>query len=309
MHHHLKTILLGLVAFSLSMASSFAKDSEVLAARTLRVLSWNIWTADANFAKINEVIQTTAADVIGFQELSNVDAVVKSLKAATGKDWFSHGMIISRFPIINTSGGGARIQINPQQTAWVFNVHLPAYPYQPYDIRDGGLAKNEEAVVAAAENTRGGQVNTLIAAIKTSGALTSAEPVFVTGDFNEPSHLDWTQKAADTTARAYDLKVEYPASKKLCTNGFSDVFRAVWPDEIARPGYTWTPGEPPPKVAANEVHDRIDFVYYKGIGVTAIGAMTVGLDATNPNTDIGVPGYPSDHRAVLGTFVLPESNE
>lgn len=42
---------------------------------------------------------------------------------------------------------------------------------------------------------------------------------------------------------------------------------------------------------------------YKG----AIGAVTVGLDATNPNTDVAIPGYPSDHRAVPGTFVLPET--
>ena len=287
----------------------FVLREKDLEGRILRVLSWNIWSADANYAKINEVIQTTGADVIGFQELGRVGSVVSSLETATGEDWHSHGMIISRFPIIGTSGLGALIQITPEQTAWVFNVHFAPYPYQPYDLRDGRLAQNEAVVVAAAESVRGGQVDSLVTAITNNGAMDAGVPVFVTGDFNEPSHLDWTQEAADATARPYDLKVEYPTSKKMTTLGLGDAFRTVWPDEVARTGYTWTPGTPPPNVGATEVHDRIDFVYYWGTGVTAIGAVTVGIDDTNPNTDIAITRYPSDHRAVLGTFFLPEASE
>ena len=287
----------------------FVLREKDLEGRILLVLSWNIWSADANYAKINEVIQTTGADVIGFQELGRVGSVVSSLETATGEDWHSHGMIISRFPIIGTSGLGALIQITPEQTAWVFNVHFAPYPYQPYDLRDGRLAQNEAVVVAAAESVRGGQVDSLVTAITNNGAMDAGVPVFVTGDFNEPSHLDWTQEAADATARPYDLKVEYPTSKKMTTLGLGDAFRTVWPDEVARTGYTWTPGTPPPNVGATEVHDRIDFVYYWGTGVTAIGAVTVGIDDTNPNTDIAITRYPSDHRAVLGTFFLPEASE
>ena len=287
----------------------FVLREKDLEGRILRVLSWNIWSADANYAKINEVIQTTGADVIGFQELGRVGSVVSSLETATGEDWHSHGMIISRFPIIGTSGLGALIQITPEQTAWVFNVHFAPYPYQPYDLRDGRLAQNEAVVVAAAESVRGGQVDSLVTAITNNGAMDAGVPVFVTGDFNEPSHLDWTQEAADATARPYDLKVEYPTSKKMTTLGLGDAFRTVWPDEVARTGYTWTPGTPPPNVGATEDHDRIDFVYYWGTGVTAIGAVTVGIDDTNPNTDIAITRYPSDHRAVLGTFFLPEASE
>jgi len=287
----------------------FVLREKDLEGRILRVLSWNIWSADANYAKINEVIQTTGADVIGFQELGRVGSVVSSLETATGEDWHSHGMIISRFPIIGTSGLGALIQITPEQTAWVFNVHFAPYPYQPYDLRDGRLAQNEAVVVAAAESVRGGQVDSLVTAITNNGAMDAGVPVFVTGDFNEPSHLDWTQEASDATARPYDLKVEYPTSKKMTTLGLGDAFRTVWPDEVARTGYTWTPGTPPPNVGTTEVHDRIDFVYYWGTGVTAIGAVTVGIDDTNPNTDIAITRYPSDHRAVLGTFFLPEASE
>ena len=287
----------------------FALRENDLDGRILRVLSWNIWSADANYAKIKEVIQTTEADIIGFQELGRVSSVVNSLETATGKDWHSHGMIISRFPIIGTSGGGAQVQIKPEQTVWVFNVHFAPYPYQPYDLRDRKLAQNEAVVVSAAEKVRGGQADSLVTAITKSGAMAAGIPIFVTGDFNEPSHLDWTQEAADATERTYDLKVEYPASKKMSSIGLVDAFRKVWPNEVVRPGYTWTSGAPPPKIGASEVHDRIDFVYYWGTGVQASDAVTVGFDKTNANTDIAITGYPSDHRAVLATFVLPKASQ
>ena len=273
-------------------------------AGTLRVLSWNIWTADNNFNKINEVVQTTQADIIGFQELSNVSATINSLKTATSQEWYAHGMIVSRFPIIDTNGNGAQIRISPQSTAWVFNIHFPAFPYQPYDLRDGTLSQNEAAVIAASERARGSQATNLVNTIKASGALAADLPVFVTGDFNEPSHLDWTEAAASATPRPYDLEVEYPASKKMTDLGLIDAFRAVWPDEVARPGYTWTPGAPPPNLANNEVHDRIDFIYSGGSGVTAIDAKTIGLDPNNPNTDIAIKNYPADHRAIFATFAI-----
>ncbi len=54
------------------------------------------------------------------------------------------------------------------------------------------------------------------------------------------------------------------------------------------------------------MHDRIDFIYYSGADIIATSASTVGLDAINPNTDIGVAGYNSDHRAVVVTFDISE---
>ena len=279
---------------------------------TLKVLSWNIWTADSNYTKINEVIQTSEADIIGFQELSHPASVVSSLETATGLDWYLHSQssgdtqIISRFPILGGNSSGAEFQIAPGESAWLFNVHFAPYPYQPYDLRDGKLLQDEAAVIAAAESARGGQADALVNAINSSGALTSGVPLFVTGDFNEPSHLDWTQAAADATPRPFDLKVEYPASKKMTDLGLADAFRTVRPDEVTDPGYTWTPGYPPPNLSSNEVHDRIDFVYFSGTGVSAVSAANIALDASNINTDIAIANYPADHRAVLATFVIPE---
>jgi hypothetical protein len=90
-----------------------------------------------------------------------------------------------------------RIELAPGQEMWLFNAHLAAYPYQPYDLRDGFLPMSEAAVIAAADASRGGQVSSYLSDLGT--ALASGQPVFFTGDFHEPSHLDWTAAAAGAT--------------------------------------------------------------------------------------------------------------
>jgi hypothetical protein len=161
---------------------------------------------------------------------------------------------------------------------------------------------NEASVIAAANSARGGGTTSYLNSM--ASAISSGTPVFFTGDFNEPSHLDWTAEAASATSRPYDLKVEYPTSKRIVDAGMTDSFRAVYPDEVAKPGYTWTPGYPYPTLDSDEVHDRIDVIYHHGRGVTATAAATIGPADGNPNTDVSVVGYNADHRAVLATYAL-----
>jgi endonuclease/exonuclease/phosphatase family metal-dependent hydrolase len=306
-------------AFALSLVffggrQSFAAEADV------KVLTFNVYHADdtsAGRAKLVEIIQASGADIVGVQELGN--SYVSGMAAALG--WYYYQQtdatandeqILSRYPILRSAATvapassslpsvwGVQFEITPGHSAWLFNGHLTSNPYQPYYLRDGTLPMNEAAVVAAATSARGNDVTSLLGSINATVALNAGTPVFLTGDFNEPSHLDWTQAAANATPRPYDLKVAYPASTRVTQAGFVDAFRAVHPSELTDPGYTWTPGAPPPAIAANEVHDRIDFVYYSGSQVTATAAKTLSYPDGDISTYQSVPGYNSDHRAVLG---------
>lgn len=273
------------------------------AVSTIRVMTYNIWVggtqAGAPLSRTVDVIQAAQADIIGFQERSSSGP---ALAAALGYNYQSltgSTAILSRFPIVETLNHGVKLQLSTTQQAYIFDVHLAAYPYQPYDIRDGLIATEAQAIAGAqSARSMAGVLNGM------TSALASGAPVFLTGDFNEPSHLDWTQEAADAGLN-FHMKVEWPTSKAVTNAGLVDAFRELRPDEVLDRGETWTPGYPPPNVSSNEVHDRIDFVYYSGNHVVPTSALILGYDANDPNTDIAVPNYPSDHRAVVVSFDIP----
>jgi exonuclease III len=120
----------------------------------------------------------------------------------------------------------------------------------------------------------------------------------VVGDFNEPSHLDWTEAAAKSGR--HPMKVEFPTSLMMAQAGYIDAYRTVHPDEMAKPGFTWTPLKKADDPTIH--HDRIDYVYFKGKGLKVIDAKVIG--ESKENADIVVSPYPSDHRAVVATITL-----
>src|SRR5699024_2310297 len=113
-------------------------------------------------------------------------------------------------------------------------------PYEPYEIRDGFITTEVQAI-ARAQTTRGAAIMGTLNAM--SSALNSGLPVFLTGDFNEPSHLDWTAEAA-AAGLHFGMKVDWPASRSVVDRGMVDAFRELRPDEVADRGETWTPGYP-----------------------------------------------------------------
>lgn len=247
-----------------------------------------------------KVIGDAKADVVGLQEIGKN---AEKLADLLGWNHVSHGgaAILTRFEIVEGFKSGIRIKLDSDQEVCVFNVHLSPAPYQPYQLLEipygnAPFIETEEEAIASARTTRGKQIESLLKEIKL--IEDAGLPVFVTGDFNEPSHLDWTEAAAKSGR--HPIKVSYPGSMMMVEAGFSDAWRVVYPDEMKKPGFTWTPltKEDDPK----DHHDRIDFVYSKGENVEVKGARVVGED--DENADIVVSPYPSDHRAVVASFVI-----
>ncbi len=289
---------------ALALAAAMPSVGEAQTVDSLSVLTYNVLLGGATYGPLSRtvgVIQAAQADVIGIQEVGgNTQAIAASL------GYYYHGFnsdvaILSRYPITQVLDQGVRLQLSPTQDAYLFNVHLSAFPYQPYDIRDGAITTEAQAI-AEAQATRGGQVTSVLNAM--APAIATGTPIFLTGDFNEPSHLDWTQAAANAGLH-FGKKVDWPASQSVVDAGFSDSFRQLRPDEINDRGNTWTPGSPAPAQDPDEVFDRIDFVYYRGVNVTPLSAQTLGYDANDPDTDIGIQPYPSDHRSVVVQFGVP----
>jgi exonuclease III len=184
----------------------------------------------------------------------------------------------------------------------MFNAHLMHAPYQPYQLlnipyADAPFIRTANEAIAEARKARGNQVERLVSELKP--ILASGRPVFLTGDFNEPSHLDWTDRAAK--AGRCPLAVEYPTTKAIISAGMHDAYRTVFPNEVSHPGLTWTPltSLDDPK----DRHDRIDMIFFTGRNVSTTAAEVVG--EKSGVADIIVQPYPSDHRGVVATFSIP----
>ncbi len=289
---------------------------------TLRVMSFNIWGGGANAGKdVSETvaaIRAAGADIVGLQETRTEPAdCTAEACAATGPSvageiaralgwqvqeqtadspalWAN--AVISRFPITATSPGGLGVGLDVDgRPVWLFNIHLDDEPYQPYQLLgiEYGPAPFVTTGAEAADwarRTRGPAIDLLEADMK---AAEGAAAVFVTGDFNEPGYLDWTEAAV--AKGTHPVVVDWPTTHRLADLGFVDAYRAAHPDPVAKPAFTWTPTYD--EAATDDHPDRIDFVFARGTGLTVKDAWIVGEDG--PRSDIVVMPWPSDHRAVV----------
>lgn len=314
----MKRLLIAALAASALALSGAARAQET----ELTVMSYNVWGGGANEQKpVDEtvaVIKAAGADVIGIQETRLEgdpctaescppagESVAAKIAAALGyfhydqvkaNDALWANAIISRFPIGKATPNdlGVEIDVNGRKVH-VFNIHLDDAPYQPYQllgIEYGPypFLKTAEEAVKAAAGTRGPALRLLFDDMAAAG---EADAAFVTGDFNEPSHRDWTEAAAK--AGLHPLAVAYPTVKAIEEKGFVDAFRAVFPDPVSKPGFTWTPTSDPK--ATDDHHDRIDFLLARAPKLEVLSAGIVGEKA--PEADIVVTPWSSDHRAVV----------
>lgn len=242
---------------------------------------------------------------LGFHYLEQTPAENPLVPAAEPGEALWANAILSRYPILGPTplGLGARIEAEGY-LVYLFNIHPTDYPYQPYQLLgiEYGAApyiSSSEQAVRYARRTRMAALNALLrdlaAATSEHGA---ADLVLVTGDFNEPSWRDWSEAAV--AAGLQPMTVPWPLTQALEANGFTDAWRSIYPDVVARPGFTWSPRI---TAATRDDHrDRIDFVFVRGAAAAVESAAVVGEAAAT--ADIVVNPWPSDHRAVVARILL-----
>lgn len=292
----------------------------------LTVMTFNTWGAGANEGKtIDEtlaVIRRLKPDIIGLQEVRRESvpctsvcppdgpSVAGDIAKALGYHFYEQqqvnealwaNAIISKYPVKRGTPNdlGIVFDAGGREVA-LMNVHLTDYPYQPYQALeipydDAPFLYSEEALVEAAKSARGPALDLLMADLE---SVKDVDVVFITGDFNEPSHRDWTARAV--AIGRHPLKVAYPSALRLEQAGFIDTYRSFFKDEIVAPGYTWTPTSSPDDMSDH--HDRIDYVLVRAASVKVESAVIVGDESDE--SDIGISPWPSDHRAVVTTVIL-----
>jgi endonuclease/exonuclease/phosphatase family metal-dependent hydrolase len=255
--------------------------------KTLAVMTFNVEYGGAlvDFDKVVEAVRASGADVVGIEE---AEGNVERLAERLGWPYYdTRSQVVSRLPLIDPSAADGLyvfVEVELGRVVALANVHLPSDPFGP-DLLRAGTPREE--ILAIERRRRVPPLAPFLDPLK--GLAASGMPVFLTGDFNSPSHRD--------------TPILWPVSVAVEEAGLRDSYADVHPDVAADPGSTWWAARPKvggwnPDPADPQV--RIDFVYAGG-PAKALTSRVVG-ETGRPGVDVAVTPWPSDHRAVVSTF-------
>ena len=340
-------------------------STEASASSELRVLAFNILTsghppgpnADSSLyrssrqARIAQIILDVNPDIVLMQEASSAQPIHALLQARDPnwkmQDGGTRGqMILARHELQAVGANSARVS-TPLGPVVVHNVHWEPYPYGPYECQNRLIA---EAPIKVDEILAVSDKGSIYAEtyLDVHPALVEGVPVVIGGDFNEPSHLDWSTEylehgadrwVSNPTSTPLKAVVPWKGSRLLTDpDSFSneldledgvplppliDAFRSLRPDVVRHPGITWTPAY------SSKTSDRRPFrapedaatgsdgptavldridIIYASSDLVPIEIEVLG-DKGDPSSDRGFDPWPSDHRAVLARFRLDEPAE
>ncbi|MFD1163214.1 endonuclease/exonuclease/phosphatase family protein [Hwangdonia seohaensis] len=319
----------------------------------LKVMTFNIWQEGTMVAngldKIRDIILSTDPDIVSFTEVRNYNdedwtaKILKKLKDK-GVDYFGKFAggdvsLISKYPITaskvvyNGEGSVVKYDIKLNSgTIVVAAAHLDYTGYACYLPRGyyGGtpnwnLIKDEngnkspvtnvdEILAYNKKSTRDEQIAAFLNSVKSE-----TNPVILMGDFNEPSHLDWTEKAANRFDHN-GVVINWPSTYTLFLKGFIDAYRNFHPNELTHPGITWPSlvhgKDSTSWTPLSDERDRIDFIFYKGHNIKTTSAAMVGPKASYAYNELvstytseenfvaDTLEWPSDHKAVMVTLMF-----
>ncbi|WP_432479585.1 endonuclease/exonuclease/phosphatase family protein [Nocardioides sp. GXQ0305] len=255
----------------------------------LSVLTYNIeYSGDRS---TDAVIEDVDADVVGV--LESYDRLPE-IAEKTGYAYYNLGLqLLSKYPIHEPSGAEglyALIEVQPGHVVAMFNTHLDYVRYGPRLYREGMPLAD---VLASEDEVRTRSIEVLTPSMKT--LLDEGYPVFLTGDLDQPSSLDYTEETVGMRKGVTEA-IPWPVSETLLDIGLRDTFREVHPDPVENPGLT----HGNPDFTEGGFGDRIDFLYAGGPSVTQSSEL-VG-EVGGPDVDREYEPWTSDHRAVLSTF-------
>ena len=194
----------------------------------LRVMVWNVLRGGNSVQqgpeKALQVIRDAAPDVVLLQESYDIEGDRPKLGAwlAGELGWRSfqgdsaHLCVLTPYDIEATyfhhewHGVGAKLK-DPQGRSFVaWSIWLDWRSFVGYELRDHPEMSDAELIEAETKRSgRAAQAEALLNHLKKEGHFNESVPVLLGGDFNCPSHLDWTKDTQRVfeRRRALDLPV------------------------------------------------------------------------------------------------------
>jgi endonuclease/exonuclease/phosphatase family metal-dependent hydrolase len=254
--------------------------------KKIKILSLNIEYGAENYGTESLIKLVSKYDIVVFIESLRNDWTNASASVAEEMGWYhetfvNQTTIMSREPFIpdrTHTFGIAKFNVgagahSPASPLYILSVHMGDFPYVPnmaagieYCAKEDLCTVPEKMsakdLVNTSYITRGNEAREIV-----EFGLANPGTIIVTGDFNEPSHLDWTKRA--TAAKLVPRPLDFSASKIIVDGGFTDMYRLKHPNEVRYPGYTWPTTDPGYPYRP----DRIDFIYLKSTGTARVSGL------------------------------------
>lgn len=168
----------------------------------------------------------------------------------------------------------------------VFGIHMNDWPSEHYTLRgfdyyDTIKPESIEQAVTRSWNNRKIDLENIFALLDNEG------PCIIAGDFNEPSHLDWTLYRKDLPIKA--IPAPWQSSRYLLEKGFQDAARVRYPDPVKEPFFTNNVVRVYQDEQFTGPPERIDYIYYRKLSLNGYYHM---LNAV------------SDHLPIVADFEL-----
>ncbi|CAD5218140.1 unnamed protein product [Bursaphelenchus okinawaensis] len=292
----------------------------------LRIMTFNTWNMGRYVhdgrQKIAKHIKLNNVDVVGLQEVratEEIEEVVKHLNTDSTETWsyiyYGNCAIVTKHTINlksvakTTSGVGVQILLDSKRKLMLYSLHMAYTNYAPYALmyRQSNVKALLDYGECSDQHCRCGNAKDLVKSQEFQDALgrTKTEPLFVLGDFNSPSHLDYAENLKHLH---YGYSYQFPSTFIIQNaTGMVDSYRELYPDVEKYPGASWSTVN----VVMNTVdfnymirepQDRIDFILYKSSSVKAVKSGRYAGDFVTYPKDIVNNDWPSDHYAYISEF-------
>jgi exodeoxyribonuclease-3 len=219
-------------------------------------------------AKAASLIRNTGAQIALLQESSPL--IVKQISRILGWHYASFGKsstaILSEWPVKKLAEG-EHCGLGVVGAIYVCVIHLSDYPYVAFEAV--GINYPAECAVTPEqpcfhssnpkilqERSFVKRQNEFEEIIELLTRLPPDASIICGGDFNEPSHQDWTPSAEDRGD--VPIAIRFPSTIMMEQLGFVDSYRTLHPRAL---GYTW----PDREVEYEHRRDRIDYIFVKNL--------------------------------------------
>ena len=132
----MRWLIVLIVILRICVVESQAEESDI------RVMSFNIYRGGTMrgqpLSQTANVIREAQADIVGLQEPRSPQGFnVEKLASLLGWNHSANirkGIVLTPYEIVENLEDGIKVKLPSGQQAYVFSLHLPSNPYQPYQL-------------------------------------------------------------------------------------------------------------------------------------------------------------------------------